>query len=555
MVQRLEKCGINAEGRPVVFCVMDGVGVFKEGPGNAFWLAKPENILKFIEEAKQNKLYREIYAHGEYVGLTDGDMGNSEVGHNALGSGNIYTQGARLVIESMREGTFWNTQQWKDMVVDTIKAGKTVHLFGLLSSGNVHSHIDQQIMIIQKVVECGGKRIRFHPLLDGRDVAPDSGLEFIAQLEEALAKARDAGCDACIASGGGRMHLVMDRYNAEWSMVERGFNQIVHGVVDPADIKDGYKGYYTTAKEAIEEGRRLFPTLLDQYAPGFVIVDAEGKPVGKLEEGDVVINTNFRGDRALEISNTFDQGAEFDKFDRAAHGPFPAVKYAGMLQYDSDLGIPKTYLVPPPSISDVMSEYTCELGIKSFAIAETHKYGHVTFFWNGNRLGYINKALEKYVEIPSEPSDMIEANPAMKAKEVTDELVAAIEAGEFDYYRVNYANGDMVGHTGSVPAAVEAVKTVDESLGRLWEAVKAKGGILVVTADHGNCEEVLDGKGKPKTSHTTNPVPFWIMDAKYDGKYTVNQDIDGGLANCAATTMNLLGYEKPEGYMQSLIDY
>ncbi len=380
LMDQIEKMPLAPNGfkrnGPVVFCVLDGVGIFKEHAGNAFHLAQPEHMTKYIAEAKANGLYREIRADGAHVGLTEGDMGNSEVGHNALGSGAVYTQGARLVSESIANGSFWETDAWRTTVIETIAAGKAVHMFGLLSDGNVHSHIDQQIALINKCVELGCKRLRFHPLLDGRDVAPDSGLEFIAKLEAALANAREAGCDAVIASGGGRMHLVMDRYESEWAMVERGWNQMVHGVIDNGDVTPDYSGYFTSATEAIELARKLWPAKKDQYNPGFVIVDAEGSPVGKIEDGDAVINTNFRGDRALEISDAFDK-EDFTSFKRDAHGPCPKVRYAGMLQYDSDKAIPTTFLVPPPAISNIMSEHTAALGLRSYAIAETHKYGHM----------------------------------------------------------------------------------------------------------------------------------------------------------------------------------
>ncbi|EDR27241.1 2,3-bisphosphoglycerate-independent phosphoglycerate mutase, putative [Entamoeba dispar SAW760] len=539
---------------PVVVCILDGFGIDKEGPGNCVTLANPSYYNKLLAEAKEQHLHTIIKANGPYVGLpTEADMGNSEVGHNALGAGQIYSQGTKLVEESIESGKFFETENWKNVVGAAVKEGKTVHFIGLLSDGNVHSNTTQLFQMMDGVVKCGGKKIRVHPLLDGRDVAPDSGLMYIDKLEKKLAQLQAAGIDAKIASGGGRMHMTMDRYEADWSMVERGWKAHVRGIVPEGDITPEYTGYYHSAKEAIELARKLFPEKLDQFNPAFVIVDEEGKPIGKMVDGDAVINFNFRGDRAIEISKAFYQGEEFKAFDRVYT---PKLRYAGLLEYDSDNHVPPQYLCAPPDIKGVSSEYLVKSGVKCFAIAETHKYGHVTYFWNGNKSGYFDDKLEKYEQIKSLPNDLTESHPEMKAKEVCDRLIEVLESKEYKYLRVNFANPDMVGHTGNIQSGIKAVLTCDECLKRLDEEVRKQKGILLVTADHGNVETMLDKLGKPMTSHTCNPVNLFIRDYDYKGEYIIDESVEHpGLANVTATYINLLGFEQPSFYKPSLIKF
>jgi 2,3-bisphosphoglycerate-independent phosphoglycerate mutase len=541
---------------PLLVVIMDGVGIGKHDKGDAFYAAQPSNLLRWMDEAKKQNLFTQLKAHGPAVGLpTEEDMGNSEVGHNALGSGQIYNQGAKLVNESINTGKFFKTDNWQKIVTQTGKAGKTVHLLGLLSDGNVHSHISQVFKMLQGIVDSGVKRIRVHPLLDGRDVPPDSGLEFIGQLEKFLRDLESQhSVDAKIASGGGRMHVTMDRYESNWDIVRRGWETHVMGYVPIEEQINGYKGYYQSAKEAIEAARKIFPEKLDQYNPPFVVVDETNSPVGKMVDGDAVINFNYRGDRAIEISKAFLFGDEFKGFHRAYR---PAVNYAGLLEYDTEEHIPPVYLVPPPDINYISSQYICNMGIKSYAIAETHKFGHVTYFWNGNRTGYINDKLEKFEEIKSEPNEMIEGHPEMRIYEVTDRLLEVLASKEYKYIRVNYANGDMVGHTGNFNSCIKAVKALDICLEKVVKATLDLKGMVIITADHGNVEEKLDKKGNVKTSHTLNPVPFFILDSQYAGEYTVDTTgiTEPGISNVAASFINMLGYEAPSMYEKSLIKW
>lgn len=540
---------------PLLLIVMDGLGIGKKDKGDAVFLADPPNIQRLEKECKEKALFRSIFAHGPHVGLpSESDMGNSEVGHNAIGCGQIVNQGAKLVDESIKTGRIFQTDVWKKLTNTVVNTENTVHLIGLLSDGNVHSHIHQLYGILDGLTNSGVKKVRIHPLLDGRDVPAKSALTFIRPLENKLKLIHEEHqYDYQIASGGGRMYVTMDRYESDWSVVKRGWYAHVLGMIEEADIKKGYKGYYRSAEEAITHGRECFPETNDQTAPPFVIVDEECKPVGKIVDGDVVINFNFRGDRAIQISKAFEM-EDFDKFDRLR---YPKVEYAGLLEYDDEAHIPAQYLVPPPDIEHTLSDFLCAQNITQYAIAETHKFGHVTYFWNGNRTGYVCPELEKYEEIKSDPSEAIPLHPKMKAYDVMVRTLNVLNENKYKFVRVNFANPDMVGHTGLLKPTIEAVKMVDDCVGRLVEKIIALNGIAIITADHGNAEEMLQKDGiSPKTSHTTNKVGFWIVDPNWNGEYKLNLEMeDAGLSNIAATVLNLLGYEAPEIYRKSLIRF
>jgi len=524
---------------PLLLIIMDGIGLGPQDERNAVFMANTPTLDRLFA----SKLFCSLQAHGTAVGLpSDKDMGNSEVGHNALGAGRVFDQGARLVNKAIETGKIFETDLW-EQIVERGKSGGTIHFIGLLSDGNVHSHIDHLYKLIDKCGELGIKTVRVHALLDGRDVGERSALNYVVPTEEKLAKlSAEKGLDYRIASGGGRMKVTMDRYEADWNIVKRGWEAHVLGKGRP----------FRSAREAVETFYREDPNITDQYMDSFVIVDESGEPVGPIVDGDAVINFNFRGDRAIEISRAFTE-KDFREFDR---GPLPDVLYAGMMEYDGDLHIPPNYLVIPPAIDRTISEYLCAEGITSFAISETQKFGHVTYFWNGNRSGYINEDLELYIEIPSDRIQFDKA-PKMKAHEITQKTIELLRSGKYRFGRLNFANGDMVGHTGVMDAAIVAVETVDSCVGRLVDQVMKLGGIAVVTADHGNSDEMftIDSQGnrKPKTSHTLNPVPFVIVDSAFSGEYRMAKLEKRGLSNVAATLLNLLGYQKVEDYDPSLI--
>jgi len=542
---------------PLLFIIMDGIGLGKEDDGNAVFLAKPKTLAKITKNSQKKNFYCTLKAHGLAVGLiSDEDMGNSEVGHNALGSGQIFDQGAKLVDTSIKTGSFYRSKIWQKLTEKVISNNSTVHLIGLLSDGNVHSNFNQLMRIIEGFAESGIQKLRLHLLTDGRDVPAKSALTFIRPLEirlnEITLNYASKNYDYEIASGGGRMYVTMDRYESDWKIVQRGWFAHVLGKIEEEELVNGYKGYYQSAEEAIVHARECFPKKNDQFLPPFVIVDAERQPIGKIVDSDLVVNFNFRGDRAIQISRAFEE-EEFSEFDREF---YPKVEYIGLVQYDGDKLIPKQYLVHPANIRNILSDYCCVNNIPSFAIAETHKFGHVTYFWNGNRSGYVCIEKEQYMKIDSDPNEMIAIHPEMKAEEVCEKTIKALQSGEFKFLRVNFANGDMVGHTGNIEAAVQAVKIIDRCLKKLIDAVNKLNGITVITADHGNCEEMKLDDGRIKTAHSLNPVGFWIIDKNWKKEYVINPDVeDPGLSNVAATILNLLGFEKPDLYRESLIKF
>ena len=533
---------------PVVTVVMDGIGERADGAGNAVCRALTPTLDRLSKESPRVLLR----AHGRAVGMpSDDDMGNSEVGHNALGSGQVYAQGAALVSDAIASGSLFEGAAWQEVVANAAREGATLHLIGLLSDGNVHSHIAHARALVEAACNAGVRHVRLHVLLDGRDVPETSALDYLLPFEAFLSALREGGADARIASGGGRMRITMDRYEADWDMVARGWSVHVHGEA----------ARFPSAEAAVKSFRAAQPGIIDQDLPAFVVADAAG-PVGCIRDGDSVVLFNFRGDRAIEITRAFEDES-LDAFDR---GQRPRVVFAGMLQYDGDLKLPARFLVSPPAIRNTMGEFLARAGVPQLAISETQKFGHVTYFWNGNRSSPFDPALERWIEIPSDRVPF-EQRPWMKAAEITDALIAELQTGRYRSARVNYANGDMVGHTGNYAAAVMAVEAVDLALSRLLPVIDALGGVALITADHGNAEEMFEldretgaalhtpeGRIRAKTSHTLNPVPLYLHDRVSGGRLGLRQDPGCGLANVAATTLHLLGFEAPAMWCPSLLE-
>ena len=543
-LKKLDNFG-GANG-PLVLIVMDGIGIAPATAGNAVTSAYTPTLDMLYSKYPTVSLK----AHGTAVGLpSDDDMGNSEVGHNALGSGQVFAQGAKLVSNSIESGKMFTSETWTKLTDSCINGTGTLHFIGLLSDGNVHAHIDHLKAMVTKAKEQGVKRVRIHALLDGRDVGETSALDYVNPFEAFLSDLRSDDFDCKIASGGGRMIITMDRYEADWSMVEAGWKTHVLG--------EGRQ--FASAEEAITTYRNE-TGVIDQNLPPFVIAE-NGKPVGTIEDGDSVILYNFRGDRAIEISKAFDDD-NFTAFDRVRR---PNVIYAGMLEYDGDLHIPSNYLVNPPEITNTLGEFLAESGIAQYALSETQKYGHVTYFWNGNRSGKFSDEYEEYVEVPSDVVPF-EQRPWMKCADIADKMIDALKGGKYKFLRCNFPNGDMVGHTGSFAATKASVEALDLQLARILKAVDEVNGVALITADHGNADEMyeLDKKGnvklnedgtpKAKTSHTLNPVPLCIYDNFNKDAYTVKADGAYGLSNVAATAVNLLGYAAPEMWDASVIE-
>lgn len=536
--------------RPLLLVVLDGVGLGSRDEYDAVQRTRT-NTLKTLMDPSAGR-FRSIYAHGVAVGLPAPDMGNSEVGHNALGAGRVVLQGASLVDKAIESGSIWTSSGYRHLMAGATSSG-TVHFIGLLSDGGVHSRDNQLHPIIRRVARDGAKSIRVHPLYDGRDVPDGSSVRFNTELEAVLAEVSSAGCDARIASGGGRMNVTMDRYDSDWSIVQRGWKAHVLGEARQ----------FRSAQEALATFRQEDPKMSDQYFPPFVVADAAGKPVGPIVDGDAVLFFNFRGDRAIQISRAFEEGDSFEAFDRVR---VPRVRYTGMMLYDGDLALPKHYLVPPPLIEKTSGEYLAAAGVRVFACSETQKYGHVTYFWNGNRSGKFNNALETYKEIPS---DRVKFNekPEMKAAEIARDAVAALRSGKYDIVRLNFPNGDMVGHTGVLQATIESMEAVDRALDVLLPVVDEVNGVYLLVADHGNADDMAqrDKKGKPLkdkqghviplTSHTTAPVPIIIGGRGLATGVRLRRDLPkAGLANVTATFINLVGFEAPADYEPSLLD-
>ena len=531
---------------PVVIIVMDGYGIPKTDVGSAIAAAQKPTLDRLFAQYPNITLR----AHGTAVGMpSDDDMGNSEVGHNAIGAGQVYSQGASLVSNAIASGAIWQGEAWQQIIAGA-KAGRgVVHFIGLFSDGNVHSHIDHlKAMVVQAKQECI-KTVRIHALIDGRDVPETSALEYVVPFEAFLAEISGESFDARIASGGGRQFITMDRYDANWSMVDRGWKTHVLG--------EGQQ--FANATAAVNGLREQNPGTIDQDLPAFVIGE-NGKAVGTIEDGDSVVFFNFRGDRAIEITRAFEE-AVFDKFDRVRS---LKVTYAGMLQYDGDLKLPARFLVAPPAIKDTTGEWFAKSGIAQFACSETQKFGHVTYFWNGNRSGKFDG--ETWQEVASDVVPF-EQRPWMKAAEITDAMIAALQSRQYKTLRCNYANGDMVGHTGNFRAATMSIEALDLQLARLLPVIDAMGGVALITADHGNADEMFeinkktkqpslntDGSFKAKTAHTLNPVPLILYDNTTGGKLGLKLTATAGLSNIAATVAGLLGLEKHASWDESLLE-
>lgn len=521
--------------RPVLLIIMDGVAIGNQDEFDAVYQAKTPHL----DALYQSELFCTLKAHGTAVGMpSDSDIGNSEVGHNTLGAGRVIPQGASLVKTAIDTRSLFRSDSWTTAIQTVSNNDSTLHLIGLLSDGNVHAHLDHTIALIQAAADAGVSRCRLHSLLDGRDVAPQSALGYLDRLDAVLAPI-NTRYDYRIASGGGRMRITMDRYNADWAMVQRGWNTHVLGLAP----------HVSSARDAIEAAYVQNPNITDQDIEPFVVADAHG-PIGCIHDGDAVLLTNFRGDRAIELSQCFDSDATFDRFDRQR---VPDVFFAGMMQYDGDLAIPQHFLVPPPQIEDPLSHYLCGTGIRSFAISETQKYGHVTYFWNGNNSGYVDPACERYIEILGDPRPF-EAQPAMQSVAITDAAIDCIRSGDYAFGRINFPNGDMIGHTGNLAAAIASVEAVDACVNRLVDAMRALGGITVILADHGNADAMgqrdATGRVTPITAHTCNPVPCCIVGAPEFAWVTVEQP---GLSHIASTLCVLMGYEAPAGFNPALV--
>ncbi len=536
---------------PIVLAILDGVGLAPDGPGNAVSKARTP----FLGEATKKYLHVALEASGEAVGLLPSQMGNSEVGHNTMGAGRIFKQSIAHIEEAFNSGAVFESDAWKGAISRILGENRarldnssdswyneemgpaTLHFAGIFSDGGVHSHISHLGRMIKQAYEEGVRRIRVHAIFDGRDVLPQSEPKYIRFFEEFAERYPDA--DIKIASGGGRMTTVADRYENDWSVVERGFKMMVDGEAEY---------YFRSAEEGIEELRKMNPEIQDQDLPAFVVVDEDRRPVGKVEKGDSLIYLDFRADRAIEIAQAFTYW-DFPYFNRGDYAPTD-VYFVGMTEYNSDTHVPEHRLVEPVKISETLNQFLGEREISQLAVSETVKFGHVTYYFNGN--SYEKAPHEEHIEISSY-TEPFETRPWMKAEEITDAVINDLDI--YRFVRINYPGGDMVGHTANMEATVIAMEAIDLSLSRIAAEVDKLGGALVVVADHGCAEELLDKDGNKMTSHTMNKVPFIIYDnTKNRDKYSLANINHPGLSNLASTIAVLLGQnDYPEEWDPSLI--
>lgn len=509
---------LNYNG-PVVLAILDGVGLRREANGNAVKQAHTE----FLNAAVTNYPTLALKASGTAVGVLDDDIGNSEVGHITLGSGQIIKQGIAHIEDAFIGGSIWNSPAWVEISEKLNKnPDNTLHFAGIFSDGKVHSSIDHLKHMIIKAHEQGIAHIRIHAVLDGRDVPPQSADRYISEIENFINTFPDHP-DYRIASGGGRMVFVADRYENDWGVVKAGWDAIVHG--DAPYM-------FSSAIEAISTFRDGDPALQDQYIPPFVVAE-NNQPVGKVEDGDCFIYFDFRADRAIEIAQAFTYN-DFPFFDRGAR---PDVYFAGMTEYNSDTHVPEHRLVEPIKIENTLQEFISKRDLSQLAVAETVKFGHITYYFNG--CSYEKPKSAEYIDIPSDivPFD---TRPWMKSAETADAIIENLES--YDFVRLNFAGGDMVGHFAELEPTMTALEAIDIGLARIAREVDRLGGVLIITADHGNAEELIDAEGRPKTSHTKNPAPFIIYDnTENRSAYRVKHFEDAGLANVASTIALFLG--------------
>ena len=521
---------------PVVLAILDGVGLAPDAPGNAVSKARTA----FLGRAAREYLHVSLDASGEAVGLLPGQMGNSEVGHNTMGCGKAMKQGIARIEEAFSSGEVFESEAWRGAITRVLQSNDnaTLHFAGIFSDGGVHSHISHLEQMIVKAYEEGVRKIRVHAIFDGRDVPPTAEPKYIQRFEE-FAK-RFANADIRIASGGGRMVCVADRYENDWNVVARGWDMMVNGEADY---------YFKTAEEAITILRRINPKVQDQDLPPFVIVGQDEQPVGKVQKGDALIYFDFRADRAIEIAQAFTYW-DFPYFNRGNYSP-DDVYFVGMTEYNSDTHVPEHRLVESSYITETLNRFLAEKNVSQLAVSETVKFGHITYFFNGN--SYDKARGEEFMQVDSY-TEPFETRPWMRSAEITDKVLENLE--KYKFVRINYPGGDMVGHTADMEATIVAMEAIDISLKRIYDRVAELGGCLVVVADHGNAEELLDNNGQPKTSHTTNKVPCIICDDTRNRYHYHLAGIDNpGLANIAATMAMLCGQnDLPQGWSRSLIE-
>ena len=498
--------------QPVALIIMDGFGLRNDVVGNAVAQANKPNYDRYLQEYPNTTLV----ACGEAVGLPEGQMGNSEVGHLNIGAGRIVYQDLTRITKSIRDGEFFENETFLKAINNAKENGKKLHIYGLLSDGGVHSHIDHIIALLETAKRQNFNDVYVHGFLDGRDVAPSSGLRYVEYIEQKIAEV-----------GVGKLATVSGRYYAmdrdkRWERVEKTYRALAYGEGETA----------TSAVEAVKAS--YAKEVYDEFFLPTVITDENGTPLAKVESGDSVIFCNFRPDRAIQLSQVF-TNEDFRGFDRGENHPTDLF-YVCLTLFSETVGGLVAY--SPKNLDNTLGEVLAQNNLTQLRTAETEKYPHVTFFFSGGR----DKELpgETRVLINSPKVATYDLQPEMSAYELAASTVSEIEADKHDVIILNFANPDMVGHSGMLEPTIKAVEVTDECVGKVVDAVLAKGGVCIITADHGNADMVFDAEGNPHTAHTTNPVPLIVT------KKGVELRNDGILADIAPTMLSLLNVEKPE---------
>jgi len=508
-----------------VLCIIDGLGINPNQHGNAVMAADMKNLWGAYEGFPSTN----IVASGQEVGLvSEKDAGSSEVGHNAIGAGQRIKQGLALLDDAFESGEVFASDTWKKIVANS--KGKKLQIIHLLSNGRTHSDINHLFYTLKQCAK-DGLTVSIHALADGRDVTAQSVNRYIKQTRDLI---KEYGVNAKIATVTGRAVAFMDRYDSNPQALTTGFEVVVEGKAPiTSDIEKSVLEEYAKGQTPTDE--RLSP---------FVV-----EPEWLIKNGETVILLNYRGDRALQTCDLFKNGKyitkeQFKKIDKCM--------FVGLMEYDSELGIPEMYLCPPPNIENTLSHWLCEKNVRQLTVAETVKYGHITYFFNGNRGKPICDKLEKWIEIDGHKvGAAYDTVPQMRAKEITETVIDAIKSNKYDFIKFNLANPDMVGHTGNMEATVIACKTVDEYIGKMIELCKKEKINFIISSDHGNAEEMLDKNNQPGTTHTANLVPLIVM--PFAGNNYKIKEGTFGLTNIAATVCELLGVEVSPHFNEGII--
>ncbi|MGM0804476.1 MAG: 2,3-bisphosphoglycerate-independent phosphoglycerate mutase [Bacillota bacterium] len=498
--------------KPVALIILDGFACRNEDKGNAVAQAKKPNFDRYWETYP----HAQLTASGEAVGLPEGQMGNSEVGHLNIGAGRIVYQSLTRVNLSIKEGDFYENQTFIDAMDHVKKTGKALHIFGLLSDGGIHSHIEHILSLLELAKKQNVEKVYLHGFLDGRDVPPQSAKGYIQRTVDMM---NELGVGE-IATLSGRYYS-MDR-DKRWDRVEKSYRAMVYG--EGPDYKDPFE----VVEDSYSNG------VHDEFVLPSVLKKENGEPVATVQDGDAVIFCNFRPDRAIQISQVF-TNEDFRGFDRGE--AFPKNLHFVCLTHFSET-VDGDVAFKPTNLDNTLGEVLSQQNFKQLRIAETEKYPHVTFFFSGGREAEFPGETRILIDSPKVAT--YDLKPEMSAYEVTDALVGEIEADKHDAIILNFANPDMVGHSGMLEPTIKAVETVDECLGKVVDAILAKGGAAIITADHGNADEVITMEGNPMTAHTTNPVPVIVTQEGLELRQ------DGILADLAPTVLNLLGGVQPK---------